>query len=64
MGRPVLLYLFQSMIDLKMMIATVLLVKVSTKLRISSLHAAWLRVTPVQLKIGYNCDNRVVGGVQ
>ena len=64
MGRPVLLYLFQSMIDLKMMIATVLLVKVSTKLRIASLHAAWLRVTPVQLKIGYNCDNRVVGGVQ
>ena len=28
MGRPVLLYLFQSMIDLKMMIATVLLVEV------------------------------------
>ena len=32
------------------------LVEVGTKLRISSLHAAWLRVTPVQLKIGYNCD--------
>ena len=28
MGRPVLLYLFQSMIDVKMMIATVLLVEV------------------------------------
>ena len=44
-------------------ITTVLLVEVGTKLRIASLHAAGLRVTPIQLKIGYNCDNRVVGGV-
>ena len=30
---------------------TALLVEVSTKLRIASLHAAWLRITPIQLEI-------------
>ena len=29
------------------------LIKVGTKLRIASLHAAWLRVTTIKLKYGY-----------